>query len=190
MHDFTVRRWKFLELSEEAQEVAIENYTRVLDETLDSEMVNDILEDALISELGAMPKDLLIEFSLSYSQGDGVAFYGNIEKEEAPLLTWGEDIKKLALERTSLSGFYSHYNTFAVEAYNEDEEEIPFDRFNEDLTTITEQLRDISKRLEKVGYEFIGENCGVEHAAECLIEEDAAVFLEDGRRSEPVGVVE
>lgn len=63
-----------------------------------------------------------LEWSLSHCQGDGVALYGRIYRDDAPLLTWHDSVAYLRLVRNSYGQHYSHYNSFSVEFYNEDDD--------------------------------------------------------------------
>ena len=75
-----------------------------------------------------------IEYSLSYSQGDGVCFTIS-------------SIDGYYIARTGYSNRYSHENTFLVE-HNEDGIEKQADIY-------TDELRDICKKLKAYGYTLI-----------------------------------
>lgn len=65
--------------------------------------------------------ELRIEFSLSHCQGDGVALYGRIYRDEAPQLAWADNVEYLRLERNEYGRHYTHYNTFSIMFYDEDD---------------------------------------------------------------------
>jgi hypothetical protein len=188
MQEYTVRRYSFAELNEEARENAIENAQRYLHEWLGEREITDYLEGKLEEDLGSLPTNLTIAYSLSYCQGDGVALYGRLHKGEATDLSWPEGAYYADLVRNSLSNHYSHYNTFNLEVSDENGDPIDLSG-----SAIEEQLRHLCKRLETLGYRYIENETSRESAIRFLEDQDSEEnnqFLEDGTRDFPRGIVQ
>jgi len=188
MHDYTVRRYSFSELNEEAQSKAIADTRNRLMEWLREEEITDYLEGKLEEDLGSLPTNITIAYSLSYCQGDGVALYGRLHKGEATDLSWPEGAYYVDLVRNSLSNHYSHYNTFNVEAYDENDDPIDLGE-----SAIEEQLRHLCRRLETLGYRYIENETNELSALQYLTDEEReenGSFLEDGTRDLPRGIVQ
>jgi hypothetical protein len=188
MQEYTVRRYSFAELNEEARENAIENAQRYLHEWLGEREITDYLEGKLEEDLGSLPTNLTIAYSLSYCQGDGVALYGRLHKGEATDLSWPEGAYYADLVRNSLSNHYSHYNTFNLEVSDENGDPIDLSG-----SAIEDQLRDLCKKLEKLGYRYIENETSRESAIRFLEDQDSEEnnqFLEDGIRDFPRGIVQ
>lgn len=188
MNEYTVRRYSFSELNEEAQSKAIEDTRTRLLNWLGEEEITNYLEYKLEEDLGSLPTNITIAYSLSYCQGDGVALYGRLHKGEATDLSWPEGAYYVDLVRNSWSNHYSHYNTFNVEAYDENDE--PIDLAGSPLE---EQLRHLCKRLETLGYRYIENETNELSALQFLTDEEReeeGSFLEDGTRDLPRGIVQ
>jgi hypothetical protein len=188
MNEYTVRRYSFSELNEEARNKAIEDTRDRLLEWLREEEITDYLEGKLEEDLGSLPEDITIAYSLSYRQGDGVALYGRIYKSEAPDLSWPEGSHYVDLVRNSWSNHYSHYNSFNVELSDEN-----YDPIDLSGSSIEEQLRHLCKRLETLGYRYIENETSELSALQYLTDqerEENGSFLEDGTRDLPRGIVQ
>ena len=118
------------ELSDKAKKAVVERVREVEYECINSYEVEETIQDHVLSVLTESAtwdklSDLKIEFSLNYCQGDGVAFYGRLYRNDAPRLNWGvlQDnvgLHEVRLVRNSNGNHYSHYNCFNLEFYNED----------------------------------------------------------------------
>lgn len=183
MKDYTVRRYSFEELGEQARERAVKDMRDFLLETLDNSMITEYLEEGIAQAIGGQESEIELAYSLSYSQGDGVAIYGVIRRENAPDLSWPEGAQSVHLVRNSWSNHYSHYNSFNVEVYDGE------DYLIEDSHIIETQLRDLCRQLERDGYKFIEGYTSEEAAGDELREADA-VFTIDGKWDVPAGVME
>jgi hypothetical protein len=188
MNEYTVRRYSFSELNEEARAKAIADTRNRLLNWLGEEEITNYLEGKLEEDLGSLPEDITIAYSLSYCQGDGVALYGRIYKSEAPDLSWPEGSLYVDLERNSWSNHYSHYNSFNVVVRDEND-------YLVDLleSPIEEQLRHLCKRLETLGYRYIENETNEISAIQFLTDEEREEnesFLEDGTRDFPRGIVQ
>ena len=188
MKEYVVRRYSFSELNEEAREKAIDNTQRHLLEWLGERELTDYLEGKLEEDLGSLPEDITIAYSLSYCQGDGVALYGRIYKREAPSFTWPEGSYYVDLVRNSWSNHYSHYNTFNVELSDESDEPIDLSG-----SSLEDQLRTLCKKLERLGYKYIENETSRESAIQFLEDqesEEEGSFLGDGTRDLPRGIMQ
>jgi len=188
MNEYTVRRYSFSELNEEARDKAIADTRNRLLEWLREEEITDHLEYQLEEDLGSLPDDITIAYSLSYCQGDGVALYGRIYKSEAPDLSWPEGSHYIDLVRNSWSNHYSHYNSFNVELSDENDEPIDLSG-----SSIEKQLRLLCKKLETLGYKYIERETNEISALQFLTDQEAeeeGAFLEDGTRDLPRGIVQ
>lgn len=118
------------ELSDKAKKAVVERVREVEYECINSYEVEETIQDHVLSVLTESAtwdklSDLKIEFSLNHCQGDGVAFYGRLYRNDAPRLNWGilQDnvgLQEVRLVRNSHGNHYSHYNCFNLEFYNED----------------------------------------------------------------------
>jgi hypothetical protein len=183
MKDYTVRRYSFNELGEEAKERAITRMQNRLHEWIDEREITDYLTGKLEEAIGG-ESELEIMYSLSYSQGDGVALYGRLYASQCPNLTLPEGAHHIELIKNSWGIHYSHYNTFNVEASDVDYEPI-------DLTgsVIETQLRDLCKELERAGYKYIELATNRESAISYLEENYGDEFALDGYYDMPKGIV-
>jgi hypothetical protein len=188
MRAHTVQLFSIEELSEEAQEKAIDKLRELDYFGIDSREIEEDFKQTL--EERGLPTDN-IEFSLGYSQGDGVAFYGDIDVEKIlkDIGEWDEwevFVKKHGFTATSTrnswGSHYSHWNTMDVEL-TEDREfigaysESRADRLCE---LIKLRVQSTSKELEKRGYEMIEANQEKDYIIECC-EANEMEFREDGR---------
>lgn len=125
MRKHTIALYKFNELSPEAQQRAIQRWRESMDWNIESECITESFEERL-RELG-YPTDN-IEWGLSYSQGDGVAFYGDVDVPKvAQRILEGDDLilfnslveenltVTVNIYKNSFGYHYSHYNTMEVE---------------------------------------------------------------------------
>lgn len=167
-----------------------------------------------LKDIGYPTDDL--EWRLSYSQGDGVAFYGevDIDKVMDRLEHKGYDLnydlyraidsKNLTITariyRNSFGYRYSHYNTMKVEIDGDsietmmeylygyldsdtDEYVDKYDKIYSFLLNLRDcihnDIKDVSKQLEKEGYNDIEYYSSDEYIAETLIANEYE-FTEDG----------
>jgi len=182
MKDYTVRRYSFQELEGEARAKAIEEMRNSLYEIVGESDITEYLTDVTMEALGGESEGIRLAYSLSYCQGDGVAIYGTIKREDAPDLSWPEDSTYVELTRNQWGIHNSHYNSFNVDAYDEEDEVI------EDSKILETQLRDLCCELESKGYKYIEGSCTEEVALDQL--EDAGdVFTIDGKWNIPAGIM-
>lgn len=203
-----IKVYLFEELSEEAKKYAVERYRSNHGEYLfddwDARNLTEFFKGYVSEKFGYLDKEFY--WSLSYSQGDGVRFEGKMYDDEilrvAKRLLDDEDFKLLDeyMGNNTVRGMiqgtsnhYYHYNTMSVELesdlsnfYDEEIEELGIDIFNR-LEGIVELLEDyiledikgISKELEKLGYDEIESHNTDEYIIDLLISNERE-FLEDG----------
>lgn len=120
--------YKFEELNDKAKQNAINKYRESMDWQIESGFITEKFVEKL-SDMGYPTDDL--EWRLNYSQGDGVAFYGEVDIDKVidRLEREGYDLnynlyraiknKNLTIiariYRNSFGYRYSHYNTMDVE---------------------------------------------------------------------------
>jgi hypothetical protein len=181
MQDYQVRRYSFTELDDKAKEGAINAMRESLYEVIDSSDISEYLTECVYIGLGGRPS-IDLAYSLGYCQGDGVAIYGTIKREDAPDLSWPEEASYVELSKNSWGHHYSHWNTFNVDIYSEEDEVI------ENKYILETQLRDLCRQLERDGYKYIEGSTTEEVAIDQLL--DAGdVFTIDGKWDVPAGIV-
>jgi hypothetical protein len=140
-------------------------------------MLTEVFQEEL-QRLGLPSED--IRWRLSSSQGDGVAFYGQLDLDDylkanklvgrykglKPVL---DDIR-VTIEKHRELHMYDHYNTMVVDldAYGLDLT-AKQERLLEDLEAeIKDRIVDVSHKLEKIGYDEIEWRTSDEAIAETL----------------------
>ena len=128
------------ELSDKAKKAVVERWREVAYEHLNSGEILETIQDHILGTLSegkfatwdnfngsdrGQCGNLKVEYSLSHCQGDGVAFYGRLYRNDAPRLNWGVPTQNVGLHevrliRNSHGNHYAHYNCFNLEFYNED----------------------------------------------------------------------
>ena len=200
MRNVEFKVYYFEELNEEAKKKAIEDYRRGGTwEQWDNDNLSEYFKERLM-EYGFYD-DVQIEFSLGYCQGDGVAFYGEIDfsiwlknhqdhftKKELKRLEWlnEECGVELFTTRNSYGYRYSHYNTMDINAtYNEYRGFRDSDLLDEVLDKVERLLKDevveLSCDFESIGYEKIEYKNGDEYIIESIVANEYE-FMEDGSR--------
>lgn len=159
----TIDVYKFEELSPQAKKHAMEKTRQYLMEDYDSKRLTESFAEQL-DEVG-LPSDK-IYWQLSYSQGDGVGFYGRIDLDEyleknrlkskyAGL--YEDDFNAyLVFEIEQVgSGRYYHANTMRVELHSRGQDPTPKqDKLLDSLREhVQEQVRELSRQFEKQGYD-------------------------------------
>lgn len=171
-----VKIYQLEELSKEAKERAIEWYRNVINEdfSIESEMITEDFQYEL--QKLYYPSDN-VEWSLSYSQGDGVAFYGHINKDDLYKIV-ERNRKSLSdshyelyekiyndglyieadIVRNSFGYHYSHYNTMCVELDGDcidtitemlfDDEEKLNEMYNEEINDYNDEFYELYREVE------------------------------------------
>ena len=179
------------ELSDTARQNALETMCTYMHEWMEPDQITEYLNGELLTILTGecvgeiSSKELTkrvglqIEWSLSYSQGDGVAIYGEIYATDAPKLNW-YNAENARLTRNGYGTYYSHYNTFDVVVCGEDENGNYTTLDGDTREAITDQFRNICRQLSRLGYQALenltGEEAIYDHL-ECYSERR---FTENG----------
>ena len=189
MKEYTITRYSFDELSPEAQALAVQNERNDLYNNIPEEFISEDMREQLAQELGSDDYALGLElrYSLGYSQGDGVSFTGTLTRQSAPALTWPEGAE--CAELISITNHYSHAYSIRADLFNGEGEDIELDDLTDSAAVelFREQIRDVCKVLEKVGYKSIEDYSSEYSARECL-RDAGEVFLDSGVISRPLGV--
>jgi hypothetical protein len=185
MKEYTITRYSFEELSPEAQALAVQNERNDLYLHLPEEFISEDIRQELAEQLGSPDYALGLElrYSLGYSQGDGASFTGTLTRQSAPALTWPEGAERAEL--ISITHHYSHAYTVRAELIDAEEETLDD---SPAVELFREQIRDVCKVLERVGYKSIEDYSSEYSARECL-RDAGEVFLASGVISRPLGVL-
>lgn len=185
----SIKVYYFNELSEEAKERAVDAIIRAgLNFTeIEVESITEVFKDEVIKY--GFDEDVRVEWRLSYSQGDGVAFYGNLDfsrwlsnnknlfsNEELDVLE--NDYIEVLVYPNSFGRLYSHYNTMDIKLNSNYLDEYT-DLFDKIYDTINDDIKNLSKRLENLGYEMIDYYNSFEYVKELAIANEFE-FFEDG----------
>ena len=178
------------ELSDTARRNALEKMCQWMNEWIEPSQITDFLNGELlgmltgeyIGEIGSKELDkrvgLSIGWSLSYSQGDGVAIYGRIYATDTPILQWPENATYADL--TNISNHYTHENSFSIKLLGENDEGYETEYDEEHTDTFAQQLRDICVNLKKLGYQELENLTGEQAIREHLEWSEPRRFTENG----------
>ena len=182
--EYTISRLSFEDLTPEAQAFAVENERSDLYNNTPEEFISEDMRQELAEQLSAPDYALGLElrYSLGYSQGDGVSFTGTLTPASAPALTWPEGAERAEIR--SIDNHYSHAYTVRAELLDAEGEELD----GPAVDIFRDQLRDVCKVLERVGYKSIEAYSSEESARECLVNA-GDIFLISGAVSAPLGVL-
>lgn len=190
MKKVLIPTYKFTELSEEAKAKVTKEYSEFLMESgITSEYVSEQF-GIMVHEAGYPNDD--IRWGLNYCQGDGMAFYGHLDSDMLVKLRdrlmpgKGRSLPVIFFEEyidmtiTSSSSHYDHYNTMhlSVDIYRDitPNKQEALDKFT---TLLAEDMKDLSKELEKEGYKMLEGFQEEDYLVECLTNLDEDYF-EDG----------
>lgn len=190
----TFNAYSWVELPEDIKEKLVTETRQQLYEWLDGDQISEDIYGVVYGRLnirddqGCISRKqlrdkcgLTVEYSLSYRQGDGVALYGTIYKDQAPDLPWG-DATSVTLTRNDWGIHYTHANCFTVEAYGTDDDGYDTDITGDTLNTLAEALRGICHDVERDGYALI-DSMTDEDTAITHLTELGEVFALDGTRA-------
>ena len=193
MKQVTVTRdvYTFAELSSAAQEKALEKVRTDLHDWIDDSQITDHLNGELYYALtgkhdGQISKEelttrvgLIIEWSLSHCQGDGVAIYGTLNSDDAPNVNW-HGASTATFTRNGHGHHYSHENCMTVALFSYDEAGYEIDADKDTTEKFAEQFRDLCRELARSGYAEIEYLTGEQSALDHLEWYDPRRFDEDG----------
>jgi hypothetical protein len=165
MKQVTVTETVFIlgELSDTAREKALEKMRMALYDNIDSSQITDHLNGELYSALtGTYDGEistkelskrvgLTIEWSLSHSQGDGVAIYGTLNRSDALNVNWG-GADNATFTRNSHGHHYSHENCMTIALFTSDDDGCSIDADTDTTEMFAEQFRDLCRELARSGY--------------------------------------
>lgn len=197
--------YEFNELSDEAKKRAIEHYRPHAWISHDSGWLSDQFKMDL-ETLGLPNED--VRWSLGYSQGDGVAFYGLIDLKAylaAPMTAYGKEgrtgakswsprggvsekrkflplVGKVDLTLKKDNPHYDHWNSMGLyEDVNEDLSPAEDALLNKLMEFVNKHIKDVSKEMEKIGYSEIEYQTSDEAIGDFL-QANEFEFDEDGDR--------
>ena len=181
MKDYTITRYSFDELSDEAKETAIAERRNLASSEDISWLLEMCLNDELAELLGTsspQPRtvfitrpDLSLYFSLSYSQGDGVALDGQITPATAPGLSWPNGAVYGYVKHR---GRYYHEHSFTLTLCDEEGNEI-------ESALMLEELRGICRKLAREGYSIMEHDQSRENAIEWIENNTADDYTAEGK---------
>ena len=177
------------ELSDTARQNALETMCTYMHEWMEPDQITEYLNGELLTILtgecvGEISSKelkgyvgLQIEWSLSHSQGDGVAIYGTVYANEAPKLEW-HNADNACLSRNGYRTYYSH--TFDVVVSGEDENGNYTTLDGDTGEAITDQFRNICRQLSRLGYQALENLTGEEAIYDHLECHGERRFTENG----------
>ena len=179
MKTIKINVYEFSELDDKVQAQLIEQEKMDLLEFLEMDLFKDYAHEK-IKEAGFGSDVDALEYSLSYSQGDGVAFYGTVYEDETAVLfdeflqeknisiteefaQFIKDNTYFEIVRNHWGHRYSHYNTMDIEIQNDYflekiEEFTEFKTAEEGHEKVDSLLNDFSvflkKKVQKLSHEL------------------------------------
>jgi len=185
MREVKTKIYQFSELSESAKKTALNNWIELERDNYDlSDNIHYEFKEFYLNDYGL--KYFELRYSLGYSQGDGVAFYGKtyeltemIKKLDIDTTL---DVPALELEIEHVSGLYNydHYNTMEFTlSSDQDLNDTQIKELQRVENKICAGLKELSRKLEKVGYSIIEYNLSEENA-QASIEANEYEYLENG----------
>ena len=174
MKEYTLTTYSFSELSEDAQEKAIDTHAQFLNEVMDSDEIAEVMNWKLADSVGYTDMDNVNEcplkvydWDLGYSQGSHVGIKGEATREQCPNLAWINGVGSVSLS-------YHHYYGQQVTLYDIEGEEL--DDVNEDFK---DSIYSLSQDLMRAGYAEIEYQTSRESVIES-IEANGCDFHENG----------
>jgi hypothetical protein len=184
--------YKFDELPEDAQEKALDWFRNSNMEHYDSDDMKSMFEEYL--EERGLPNDT-VEFSINHSQGDGVSFYGGMDKEDCEkFMEFYEyaDRNRIAeldgiTARIGPKHGSRHYGRGSieikrVELWDEPEEltDSDEDLINDFYSFLQDKIEEVASELETMGYKELEWITSDEYIKD-QIEANDYEFTEDGK---------
>jgi len=169
MRTIQTNLYKYDELNSEAQEVA-RNWYKDGDDMPFLEEDMEYQLDELLKGYKIKPINVEARYSLSYCQGDGASFTGNVE--------WGA--YRATITTNQWGNHYSHSKTVTVSELNslKTDKDAPVKKW-EELQSIIE---DIGDKLSRYGYEAIEAAMSDDNVADNILANEYE-FTEDGKRA-------
>jgi hypothetical protein len=170
---------------------ALEQVRTDLYDYIDSSQITDYLNGELYSALtgtydGEISKKelskrvgLILEWSLSHCQGDGVAIYGTLNSDDAPNVNW-HGASTATFTRNSHGNHYSHEHCMTVSLFSYDEGGYEVDADKATTELFAEQFRDLCRELARSGYAEIDNLTSIDAACDYLDNNLPRRFNENG----------
>jgi hypothetical protein len=182
--------FKFEELSDEVKASVRQKEYEFLSEMGDiAEQVKDFYSYRL-QEMNYPVDD--IRWSLSYCQGDGMAFYGHLDidtlvklrnrlmpgKGRSLPVTFFEEYIDITI--TCSNNHYDHYNTMhlSMDICHDITSAKRLDALKEFVGLIAEDMKETSKLLEREGYNLIEAMQESEYLDECIVSQDRDYYID------------
>ncbi len=186
MQEVKVKLFRLSELAPKAKAKAIEGLRDFLNRTFEPSLVTETLEEVASYEFGLKAENCY--WRLSSCQGDGVAFYGDIDLDA--LAEKNAEVKALLAKFVSLdttvsvrsvdvNGRYHHYNSMRAEVECDRTDSDTESLCDELQTAVQRVLRDASRRCAEIGYAEIEYQTGESVATEWA-EANGLWFTESG----------
>ena len=199
MRTIQTELYYFDELSEEAQEVAIESIQTTFSDVVFGYSEEEIMEEMFKDHLSFKGYyNMMPEYSLSYSQGDGVRFVGEMDLADMSDLLFrllGENQYDMLMEADidiklsikSNSNWYFHEQTMSFyltsdvdDKYEDGKNEVLNYILDEFSKALIKDARNTSLELKKMGYEYM-EHCLSYANIKNYLSESNIEFYGDGR---------
>ena len=190
MREITLKVYTAAELSEKAREHAREQYARHLSE---DGYITGYISDMFKQDLEEYGLDSLADkcyWSLSYCQGDGVAFYGPIDNDALAAKSPGfagllaevaavDPDCTISIMVEQNNPHYHHWNTMRVTVEHDSRADEIDDLAEALRELVRDRLIELSRQFEKSGYEEIEYMESMEQFLEAA-EANGWEFYEDG----------
>jgi hypothetical protein len=122
---------------------------------------------------------LIVEWSLSNSQGDGVTIYGTLNSDDAPNVNW-HGASTATFTRNSHGNHYSHEHCMTIALFSYDEAGYEIDADKATTEKFAEQFRDLCRELARSGYAEIECSTSIDAAYDYLDNNLPRRFNENG----------
>lgn len=140
----TITLYEYSELSDKAKEKALSDWNETNDDPLmQSHMINLLKEELEERAIKYDEDSIDVRYSLSYCQGDGFMFMGELE--------W----KQYTIYIKHAGGNYYHSNTASIEIQETENLGFHMDDEDEDVQAFDIIYQEICKKMEQTGYEHI-----------------------------------
>ena len=191
MRTIELKAYKFEELTESAKKAAREWHSKDGLDEFQCESITEGFQSQL--EVLGLPTEK-VHWSISYCQGDGVAFYGSVDVEEylkknklltkfRKLFDSDKDLLVQNVEIKSNSPHYNHYNTMTISyneaLYNGYQNDSRLNAIDDFIEHLSDHIKEISKDFYDQGQKEVDYCYSDEYINESIIANDYE-FTEDG----------
>ena len=171
MQEYALTTYSFNELSEEAQEKAIEKHTEFLNEIMDCDELAEVMNWKLATLTGQTDEEDRLfqvdDWDLGYSQGSHVGIKGEATRAQCPSLAWPEGADSVSLS-------YHHYYGQQGTLYDAEGEEM------DDVDkNFSDSIYSLAQDLMSAGYKEIEYQTSEEVVKESILANEYD-FHDDG----------